>query len=223
MRWLDKRRKRLLEWLCPTCAEQDVTATPPSSEDGPETDETSKAPAEREPEPEADEEGVAALLLIAKDAVDDERERGRALDTKTASLVGATGLILSLNATLGRPLLDQKLGGVGVWFVRFFFVVAVVFLFLALLVGIVGVLAPQASRGLHRRQLKAFTSAQTQAMTRLAVHQALLGSLDDIMHSDRPVNDCKARLTTMVAYLFAFGFAGVAGEALTLWFHKAFV
>jgi hypothetical protein len=205
-----KFRDALLRWLCPTCAE---------SKNRPEADQSEAAANDTEAQ-SADEKATAALLLIAQDAVEDERERGRALDTKTASLVGATGLILSLNVTLGLPLLYQKLGPVGQAFTRFFFVIAVIFLFAALLIGILAVLAPQEYRGLGRRQVRAFTSPATQAMTRLEVHQAMLGALDEIIHHDRPVNDCKARLTTLVAFLFALGFIGVAGEALTLWLYK---
>jgi hypothetical protein len=210
MVWLLKGRDKLLKQLCADCFEADEPI--PAGDDADGSHETTSAT----PSPEADPEGTAALLLIAQDAVADERERGRALDTKAASLVGATGLILSLNVTLGRPLLSEHFGPIGRWLVRLSFLLAVVALLLALLVGIIGVLAPQEYRGLRRRQIRAFNSEETQAMSRLHVHIAMLGALDAILHQDRPVNDCKARLTSMVAFLLAVGFIGVAGEALTL-------
>jgi hypothetical protein len=50
-----------------------------------------------------DPSGVSALLAIATDTVTDERERGRALDSKSASLAGFSGVILSVNGLLAGP------------------------------------------------------------------------------------------------------------------------
>lgn len=69
--------------LCKKCFEkraQSATTQPVAD-----TDATESKP---------DAKGVAALVAIATDAVEDERERGRVLDGTTASLAGFTGLIL---------------------------------------------------------------------------------------------------------------------------------
>jgi hypothetical protein len=170
--------------------------------------------------PAPNPEGVAALLSIAEDAIGDERERGRELDTKMASLVGFTGLILSLNVTLALPLLDRKLGWLGDFLMRVGFLVAVVALLIALLLGVVGVLAPQKYRGLGHTQIRDFTSAATQAMTAIDVQRAMLGALADILEQDRPVNNCKAKLTKRVVRWIAIGFFGMTAEALTLGLRK---
>jgi uncharacterized protein YuzE len=171
-------------------------------------------------DPDLNREGVAALVSIAEDAIDDERSRGRELDTKMASLVGFTGLILSINVTLVGTLLDQKLGPVGNIFMWVGFLVAVIALLIALMLGVVGVLSPQKYRGLGHGQVRDFTSAATQAMTAVNVHQSMLGALADILEQDRPVNNCKAKLTKRVARWIAIGFLGVAAEAVTIGVRK---
>jgi hypothetical protein len=165
---------------------------------------------------EADRDGVAALLAIATDTVADERERGRALDTKTASLAGFTGLILSVNGALAGLLFTKKLGSVGKPVALSFFFIALGFLLLALLLAVEGVLMPQRYRGMGRQQLRDFNSPATQAHDALWVHQSMLGALENILTQDRPVNDCKAKLTKRVARLLSLAFVFVAAEALTI-------
>jgi hypothetical protein len=165
---------------------------------------------------EADEQAVEALLALASEAVADERERGRALDTKTSSITGFTALVLSINVTLGRPLLAQDLGRLGHPVASACFVLAVAALTLALGLALVGVLMPQKFRSLNREALREFGSAHTQAQSRLWVHQRMLGAYADILDQDRTVNDCKAKITKLVALALLVGFLAVAGQAFTL-------
>jgi hypothetical protein len=164
----------------------------------------------------ADPDGVAALLAIASDTVADERERGRALDTKTASLAGFTGLILSVNGALASLLFTKKLGSVGKPVALSLLFIALGLLLLALLLAIEGVLMPQRYRGMRRQQLRDFNSPATQGHDALWVHQSMLGALENILAQDRPVNDCKAKLTKRVARLLSLAFVFVAAAALTI-------
>lgn len=164
----------------------------------------------------ANHEGVVALLSIATDAVADERERGRSLDGKTATLTGFAGLILTVAAAVAGPVFKHNLGSVGGPLARVCFVAAMVCLLLAVLIAILGVLMPQAYRGLGRGQLAEFTSREVQAHDALWVNQSMLGALANIMAQDRPVNDRKAELTTVVAWLLAAAFAFVAVGGVTL-------
>jgi hypothetical protein len=166
--------------------------------------------------PAADANGVDTLLEIATAAVDDERERGRGLDAKAASLTAFAGLTLSINATLGRPLLDRELGSVGDDLVASAFLLSTVGLLAAVLAALYAVVRPQKYRGLHREQLARFSESEAQAMTKLAVQQAMLGALKDIISQDRPLNDRKAKALKLAGYLIAVGVFGVAGEAVTL-------
>jgi len=170
-------------------------------------------------EPEAQDpnpEGVAALVKIAEDTVEDERARGRALDTKTAGLAGFTGVILSINGALAGTLFHQKLGPVGRPIAEGCFIGAVVSLLLAVGFAVLGVLMPQKYRGMGREQLALFNRSDVQAQNATWVGQSMLGALALILAQDRPVNDCKARLTKWVARFLALGFVFVAGQALTL-------
>jgi hypothetical protein len=201
----ESRPTRLQLLLCRKCFEQraqSVTTEPAEDADGTEA--------------KPDAKGVAALLAIATDAVEDERERGRALDSKTASLAGFTGLILSVNGLLAGPIFKQKLGSVGRPLAQMFFFVAMLCLLLAILLAVVGVLMPQKYRGMGRDQLRDFTSPVVQANSETWVHQSMLGALAIIIAQDRPLNDCKARLTKGVALFLALAFVLVAGEAATL-------
>lgn len=164
----------------------------------------------------ADQDGVAELLAIATDTVADERDRGRALDTKTASLAGFTGLILSVNGALAGLLFSKPFGSVGKPLALAFFFIALLFLLSAVLLAVEGVLMPQSYRGMGREQLRNFNSPATQAHNALWVHQSMLGALEHILDQDRPVNDCKAKLTKGVARLLSLGFIFVALEALTI-------
>jgi hypothetical protein len=166
--------------------------------------------------PAPDPGGVAALLAIATDAVADERDRGRALDSKTVSLAGFTGLILSVNGLLAGPIFKQKLGSVGRPLAQVFFFLAMSCLLLAILLAVVGVLMPQKYRGMGRDQLRDFTSPTVQANDATWVHRSMLGALAVIIGQDRPINDCKARLIKGVAFFMALAFVLVAGEAATL-------
>lgn len=169
---------------------------------------------------EPDPGGVAALLAIATDAVADERDRGRALDSKTASLAGFSGTILSVNSLLVGSVFSHKLGSIGGPVARVCFVLAIICLLLAVLVAITGVLMPQKYRGLGREQIRNFTAPAVQSQNELWVHQSMLGALADILEQDRPVNDCKARIGKIVAGLLAVAFVFVAGEAITLVLQK---
>jgi hypothetical protein len=160
--------------------------------------------------------GVAALLAIATDAVADERERGRALDNKCASLAGFTGLILALTGAFAPALLDNKLGEVGQPTAEVAFFVAVVFLLLAVLVAVMGVLMPQKYRSMGTEQVANFARPHVQQHDALWVHQSMLGALAKILAKDRPVNNCKAKLTGWVARFLAVGFVAVAVEAGTI-------
>src|SRR4051812_18147685 len=59
------------------------------------------------------DDGIAELVRIGEAVVADERARGRQLDTKTASLAGFSGLILTIDTALATSVFKLDLGGVG--------------------------------------------------------------------------------------------------------------
>ncbi len=169
---------------------------------------------------EVNSDGVAALLAIATDTVEDERARGRELDTKCGTLVGFTGLILAVVGLLTPVLVKHKLGTVGEPAADAAIVVAILALLAGVLLALVGVLMPQKYRSLGKRALADFTRLSVQQHEAIWVHQSMLGALSDILHQDRPVNDCKAKLTKWVAGCLAVGFIAIGVVAVVIAFHQ---
>lgn len=164
-----------------------------------------------------DLDGVKVLFEVAKETVEDERSRGRNLDTKTNSLTAVAAALLALNATLGRPLLAADVGPVGGAVVAACFAVAVVALLVAAAVAIVGVLLPQSYLTLGRKDVRAFyDDDELQAAGELEVRRRMLGTYADVLDTERPRNDRKAKLTKGAVIALAIGLAAVTGEALTL-------
>jgi hypothetical protein len=161
---------------------------------------------------EPNEGGVEALLKIAEDTVEDERERGRSLDTKTGSLVGFSGLILSLNGAVAKPLFDADLGSFETP-VKVLFGVAIASLLVAVLVAVFGVIRPQKYRGFGRAELRNFATAEAQQMSRLVVHQRMLGAVANMLDTNRRLNDTKANVIKVVGGFLALGFIAVAAQA----------
>jgi hypothetical protein len=163
---------------------------------------------------------VATLLGMANDAVEDERERGRNLDTKCGTIVGFTGLILTVTAAITPTLVKRHLGSLGQPLADAAFVLAILSLLVAVVLALIGVLMPQKYRSLGKDQLAQFTWVSVQARSEMWVQQSMLGALRDILAQDRPVNDCKARLMKMVAWSLVFGFGALAVAALILGVHQ---
>lgn len=204
---------RLQRWLCRDCIPVSPDASQAVEEASAET-RALREVAARATQP--DEAGVAELLAIAQDTIADERARGRGLDGKCGTMVGFGGLILSLNAAVAKPLFDTDLGTVGEPLASAAFFVAIASLLVAVLLAIVGVLMPQKYRGFGRDQLRSFTNPETQTMTRLVVQQSMLGAVADMLDQNRPLNDCKAKITRLVGRYLAIAFAAVAVLAVVV-------
>jgi hypothetical protein len=168
------------------------------------------------------EEGIAELIRIAEATVDDERQRGRQLDTKSASLAGFSGLILSIDTALARSVFGLDLGSVGDAVARAGFILSSIALLGAVALAIAGVLMPQKYRGVGREQIDEFTGPGYQAQSVVEVQRGLLPALALALAQDRSVNDCKARLTKGVAGFLLIGFIGLAAAAVTLAEHSLF-
>jgi hypothetical protein len=164
---------------------------------------------------EPNEGGVEALLRIAEDTVEDERERGRSLDTKTGSLVGVSGLILSVNGAVAKPLFDADLASFETP-IKVLFGVAIASLLVAVLVAVFGVIRPQKYRGFGRAELRNFATVEAQQMSRLVVHQRMLGAVADMLDTNRRLNDTKADVIKVVGGFLAVGFVAVAAQAGTV-------
>lgn len=167
------------------------------------------------------EEGIAELVRIAEAVVADERDRGRQLDAKSATLAGFSGLILAIDTALSRSIFGVDLGTVGNVLARGGFMLAAASLLAATAVAIAGVLMPQKYRGLGKDAVDDFGGPAFQTMAKCEIQRSLLPSLSQTLAQDRSVNDCKARLTKGVAILLLVGFVGLTASAITIAEHSA--
>lgn len=174
------------------------------------------APTAGEPQT-PDPEGLEVLLNAAEAILEDERERGRALDVKSAQLAAFSGAILTLNVTLGGGLLREELGRIADFLLPLFFLVSAGGLIAAAAYAVGGVLRPQAYLGIKRDEVKAFARYPLLATDETTVRAQLLTTISDrLLPRERPRNDQKAKRTKRASIALIVGLAGVAGQALTL-------
>lgn len=88
---------------------------------------------------------VDALLAATVRIVEDERNRGSTADSKAGQLVGFTGVILAIDASLGRDVFDHGISGFYSDLFVGFFVLSLLALVAAAYVAIRGVLRPQST------------------------------------------------------------------------------
>jgi hypothetical protein len=143
-----------------------------------------KGPPDRYGRPES----VAEFLKIVG-AIDDEaRATGRHLDTKTAPIAGFAAVTLTLNATLGGPLLRAKLEGPWGAIAHTSYFLAVAALLVAGAAAVVGGLAPERQDDVTPEFVREL--AQRPAMTTdpEELRERWLVTLADIAVSDRLAN-----------------------------------
>lgn len=169
------------------------------------------------PESHPDPAAVTVLLEAAEAILDDERQRGRALDAKTAQLAAFGGAILTLNATLGFGLVRANLGAVADVALPVLFAIATGGLATAAACAVIGVLRPQPYLGIKRDEVKAFARFPLLATNETAIRARLLTTMSDrLLPAERTRNDRKARWSKRAAVALMVGLVAVAGQALTL-------
>jgi hypothetical protein len=167
-----------------------------------------------------DEVGIAELVRLAEGACTDEWDRGRALDTKTASSAAFSGLVLTIDTALARSVFDINLGSVGNVLARAGLLVASLALLVAITLAIGGVLMPQKYRALAWDQVDEFCGPTFQTKPRLEIQRGVLQSLSASLAQGRAINDCKARVIKMVARAVLLGFVCLTVAAVTLAVHN---
>jgi hypothetical protein len=160
---------------------------------------------------------VSELLAIVRGLVADERARGQSLDAKTSTLTGFTGATLALVATLAKDVvLKPGLGTVGEPLARVLFVWSVCALTVAAMVGLAGVLRPQARLDIATDELEGFAQFPLIATPVMEIQGRLLNTLIDALIDERRRNDRKAVLTRRTSAALGLGYLGVAAVAVTI-------
>jgi len=155
-----------------------------------------------------DEQTVSELLRTAERLLADERARGQALDTKTASLAGFAGAILALTATLGGELL--KVEADARWVGQALFAATIIALAVGAVLAVGGVLTPQSRLTIDTEELRDFGHFPLISTPRMDVQGMLLNTLVEEIATERRVNWRKAVLTRLAAFALVAGFVGVA-------------
>lgn len=167
----------------------------------------------RRPNPDT----TTVLLGAAEALIEDERQRGRALDAKTAQLATFSGTILTLDVALGTLALDKNLGCVADVALPFCFLVAGIGLVVAAGFAIGGVLMPQKFLSIHRDAVRNFSRYPLLSTDATLVRARLLSSITDVqLPRERERNDGKAKWTKAAAIALLVGLAGIAGQAVTI-------
>jgi hypothetical protein len=169
--------------------------------------------AEQEPNPES----VKVLQEAAESLIEDERQRGRALDAKTAQLATFSGTILTLDVALGTLALRHSLGCVADVVLPLCFLVAAVGLVVSAGLGIAGVLMPQTFLSIDRKAVRSFARYPLLSTDVTTVRARLLTSITDVqLPRERERNNRKAEWTKGAAIALLVGLAGIAGQAVTI-------
>jgi hypothetical protein len=160
---------------------------------------------------------VEILQAAAEGLIEDERQRGRALDAKTAQLATFSGTILTLDVALGTLALRESLGSVADVVLPICFLVAAGGLVVAAGFAVGGVLMPQRFLAIDRDAVKGFARYPLLSADPTEVRARLLTSITDVqLPRERERNNRKAVWTKWAAIALLVGLFGIAGQATTI-------
>ena len=161
-------------------------------------------------------ETTGLLLSATERVVEDERVRGQILDTKTAQLTGLTGVVLALDATLGRAAFGEKLGSPYETIFPILYLVAIAALATAAIAAVIGVLLPQKTRVFERSQVPEFADGDLVLAEPIPIQRTLIRTYALTVQDETKRNNTKAICLQIAAWALAIGFLAVAGQAGTL-------
>lgn len=146
----------------------------------------------------------------------EQRTRARHLDTKTGTIAGFCATVLTLNVTLGRPLLEANVSDCERTIIRWLFLVGSLALALAALVAVAGVLSPMGHQDLTNEQIDAYSDRPKMTTPPEQLRETWLRTMTDMAISDRKAGEAKGKRAKWAVWLLALGLICVAGEAVTL-------
>jgi hypothetical protein len=165
-----------------------------------------------EPQPET----VEALLSATVRVVEDERARGETADTKTGQLVGFTGVILAVEASLGSAVFDHGIsGGYSYAFVTLF-AVSLLALAGAAYVAIRGLLSPQKTLAFRRADIQWLADGDLVLADAVEVKRMLIRTYGEELVSEEERNNRKLGVASRAGLLLMVGVVALAGEGGTL-------
>ncbi len=165
-----------------------------------------------EPQPET----VDALLAATVRVIEDERSRGGTADTKAGQLVGFTGVILAIDASLGRDVFDHGISGIYSDVFVGLFSLSLLALVTAAYVAIRGLLSPQETLAFRRADVRRLANDDLVLAESADVKRMLIRTYGDELMSEEARNNRKLDVVNRAALLLMIGVLALAGEGGTL-------
>jgi hypothetical protein len=161
-----------------------------------------------EPQPET----VDALLSATVRVIEDERARGDTADTKAGQLVGFTGVILAVEASLGSGVFDHGIsGGYSYAFVALF-VVSLLALVAAACIAIRGLLSPQETLAFRREYVQELADGDLVLAESVEIKRTLIRTYGRELVSEEQRNNRKLDVVSRAGLLLLIGVVALAGE-----------
>lgn len=162
------------------------------------------------------DDSVKACLEIMAQVSEEQRSRARHLDTKTGTIAGFCATVLTLNVTLGRPLLAADLSPHAHSAIRIFFLIGSLSLAIAAFVAVAGVMRAMGVEDLTDEQIDAYSDRPKVTTPPEDLRMTWLRTMTDMTRSDRQAGNAKATRSDIAVAFLALGLVAVAGEAFTL-------
>jgi hypothetical protein len=150
-------------------------------------------------------ETVDALLAATVRIVEDERSRGQTADGSAAQLVGFVGVILAIDAVLGRDVLDHGISGAYSDLFVAFFAASLIALVLGAFTAIRGVLLPQVTLAFLRRDLTSLADGDAMLAEPIEIKRTLIRTYGEDLVSEEQRNDRKLAVVNRAALLLMLG------------------
>lgn len=167
---------------------------------------TSVAPLEPQPET------VDALLSATVRVIEDERVRGETADTKAGQLVGFTGVILAVEASLGSDVFEHGISGAYSYAFVGLFAVSLFALVVAAYVAIRGLLSPQKTLAFRRADIQWLADGDLVLAEAVEVKRMLIRTYGEELVSEEERNSRKLGVVSRAGLLLMIGVVALAGE-----------
>lgn len=161
-------------------------------------------------------ETVDALLAATVRIIEDERSRGETADTKAGQLVGFTGVILAIDAALGRDVFDHGISGSYSGVFVAFFAVSLLALVAAAYVAIRGVFLPQRTLAFRRKDVEGLADGDLVLADAIEIKRTLIRTYGQEVVSEEQRNNRKLDIVSRAGLLLLIAVLALAGEGGTL-------
>ncbi len=156
------------------------------------------------------------MLSTTVRVIEDERARGDTADTKAGQLVGFTGVILAVEASLGSDVFDRGIsGGYSYAFVALF-VLSLLALAAAACIAIRGLLSPRETLAFRREHVQGLADGDLALAESVEIKCMLIRTYGRELVSEEGCNNRKLNVVSRAGLLLLIGVVALAGEGAIL-------